>query len=55
MKQDIQPTRDLKSLSVHDLLDAREAYHMHLANMNNVIATAIDLHRIRTDDPESCG
>lgn len=53
MKQDIQPTRDFKSLSVHDLLDAREAYHVHLANMSNVIATAIGLYRIRTDDPDA--
>jgi hypothetical protein len=41
-----------RSLSVTDLLDAREAYHAHLAHMENVVATAVGLYRIRRDDPE---
>ena len=41
-----------RSLSVTDLLDAREAYHSHLAHMENVVATAVGLYRIRRDDPE---
>src|SRR5918911_1140735 len=41
-----------RSLSVSDLLDAREAYHSHLAHMENVVATAVGLYRIRRDDPE---
>jgi hypothetical protein len=42
-----------RSLSVSDLLEAREAYHSHLAHMENVVATAIGLYRIRRDDPDS--
>jgi hypothetical protein len=41
-----------RSLSVADLLDAREAYHSHLAHMQNVVATAVGLYRIRQGDPE---
>lgn len=39
------------SLSIKDLLEAREAYHVHLYNFPNVVATAIGLYRIRRDDP----
>ncbi len=38
------------SLSVRDLLDAREAYHVHLSNMAHVVATAIGRYRIRKGD-----
>lgn len=38
------------SLSVRDLLDAREAYHVHLLNMAHVVATAIGRYRIRKGD-----
>ncbi len=38
------------SLSIKDLLDAREAYHVHLMQMENVFATAIGLYRIQKDD-----
>ena len=31
-------------LSLRDLLDAREAYHVHLTRMRNVIATAVGLY-----------
>src|SRR5262245_8300475 len=41
------------SLSVRDLLDAREAYHVHLTNLENVISTAIGRYRIRRRDPDS--
>jgi hypothetical protein len=44
------PPRDFGSLSVKDLLDAREAYHLHLANLSNVVATAIGRYRIIEDD-----
>ncbi|MBO9670952.1 MAG: hypothetical protein J7485_10580 [Sphingobium sp.] len=37
------------ALSVRDLLDAREAYHVHLSNKTNVFATAIGLYLIRDD------
>lgn len=39
------------ALSIKDLLEAREAYHVHLSNFPNVVATAIGRYRIRRDDP----
>ncbi|MBM4394682.1 MAG: hypothetical protein FJ087_03215 [Deltaproteobacteria bacterium] len=44
-------SRDFHSLSVRDLLDAREAYHVHLAHLENVVATAVGRYRIHRDDP----
>jgi hypothetical protein len=44
------PRRDYASLSVHDLLDAREAYHVYLSGLRNVVATAVGRYRIRRDD-----
>jgi hypothetical protein len=44
------PKRDYSSLSVKDLLDARDAYHVHLSHLANVVATAIGRYRIRHDD-----
>jgi hypothetical protein len=41
------PKRDYSSLSVKDLLEAREAYHVHLANLENVVGTAIGRYRVR--------
>ena len=41
---------DFSSLSVRDLLDAREAYHVHLSNKAHVVATAIGRYRIRKGD-----
>jgi hypothetical protein len=41
---------DFSSLSIRDLLDAREAYHVHLAHLDTVYATAIGRYLIRTDD-----
>jgi len=35
--------RRYASLSINDLLDAREAVHVHLMQMENVFATAIGL------------
>jgi hypothetical protein len=43
-------TRRYASLSITDLLDAREASHVHLTQMENVFATAIGLYRIREGD-----
>jgi hypothetical protein len=42
--------RRYASLSITDLLEAREAYHVHLMQMENVFASAIGLYRIRRDD-----
>ena len=44
------PRRDYVSLSIKDLLDAREAYHVHLSILNNVVATAIGRYCIHEDD-----
>lgn len=38
------------SLSVKDLLYARDLYHFHLLNKSNVIGTAIGLYLIRTEE-----
>jgi hypothetical protein len=42
--------RDFSSLSIKDLLDAREAYHVHLAHLQAVYATAIGRYLIRDKD-----
>ncbi len=44
--------RRFSSLSIKDLLEAREAYHVHLAHLENVFATAIGRYLIRREDPE---
>jgi hypothetical protein len=44
------PRVDFSSLSVRDLLDARDAYHVHLSHMENVVATAIGRYLIHEDD-----
>ena len=38
------------ALSISDLLDAREQYHVHLMRHPNVVATAIGYYRIRHGD-----
>jgi hypothetical protein len=44
------PRVDFTSLSLRDLLDARDAYHVHLSHMENVVATAIGRYLIHQDD-----
>jgi hypothetical protein len=44
------PRRDYVSLSVKDLLDAREAYHIYLSSLKNVCATAIGRYLIHEKD-----
>jgi hypothetical protein len=39
------------SLSLRDLLDARDQYHVHLLNKRNVVGTAVGLYLIRRTDP----
>src|SRR5689334_1575426 len=39
------------SLSLKDLLEARDLFHYHLMNKKNVVATAVGLYRIRKSDP----
>lgn len=44
------PRRDYASLSIKDLLDAREAYHAYLSTLDNVVATAVGRYLIRWND-----
>ena len=44
------PPRDFSSLSIRDLLDARDAYHVHLSSLENVSATAIGRFLIHKED-----
>jgi hypothetical protein len=37
-------------LSLRDLLDARDQYHIHLMRYPNVVATAVGYYRIRKED-----
>src|SRR3954469_978821 len=39
------------SLSVRDLLDARNQFHVHMLNKRNVVGTAVGLYLIRHSDP----
>lgn len=43
-------TSDLHALSVKDLLEARDAYHVFLTRKQNVVGTAIGYYRIRRND-----
>jgi hypothetical protein len=50
----ISPFRGSKAfpaLSVRDLLDAREGYHVHLTRLPNVVATAVGRYRRSREDP----
>src|SRR5262245_25202386 len=44
------PRREFASLSLSDLLDARDAYHVHLSHLENVVATAVGRYLIRDGD-----
>jgi hypothetical protein len=50
MMKQFPPQRDYSSLSVRDLIEARDAYHLHLSHLANVTATAIGRYRIHQDD-----
>jgi hypothetical protein len=39
------------SLSLYDLVEARDLFHVHLMNKKNVVATAVGRYRIRRDEP----
>jgi len=43
--------KDFNLLSLKDLLEARDFYHVHLMHKRNVVATAIGRYLIRKDDP----
>jgi len=42
---------NFNSLSIKDLVEARDLFHVHLINKKNVIATAVSRYRIRKTDP----
>ncbi len=44
------PPRDFSSLSIRDLLDARETYHVPFSNIETVVGTAIGRYRIHEKD-----
>src|SRR5438105_9962591 len=48
----LTPKRDFSSLSVQDLLQARDAYHVHLAHLANVVGTAVGRFRVRIEDAD---
>lgn len=52
-----KPGNAYDSLDLRDLLDARDAYHLHLMNHPHVVASAVGKYRIRTADswPEADG
>ncbi len=47
----IETTFNFNQLSLKDLIEARDTFHLHLMNKKNVIATAIGKYRIRKNDP----
>ncbi len=44
---------DFHSLGIHDLLDARDQFHVHLAHKPNVFSTAIGRYLVRNSDPDA--
>lgn len=51
MKSVLAASSNFKSLSIKDLLYARDLYHYHLISKENVVGTAVGLYLIRNDDP----
>jgi hypothetical protein len=50
MKNLIERRTPFNNLSVTDLLEARDLFHVHLMSKNNVVGTAIGRYRIREED-----
>ena len=44
---------DFSSLTLEDLLEARDNFHVHLANMDHVVGTAVGKYLIRKIDPDA--
>jgi hypothetical protein len=44
-------SHDFDALSLKDLLEARDAFHIHLMTKQNVVGTAVGRYLIRSDDP----
>ena len=49
----LETQTNYQSLSIKDLLEARDLYHYHLMHKKNVIGTAIGLYLIRDSEPET--
>ena len=52
MTDNIEQRTHFNNLSVKDLLEARDLFHVHLMNKANVIGTAIGRYRVRNEDVE---
>jgi hypothetical protein len=50
IKHTYKSSDNFSHLSLRDLLDARDQYHVHLMRRSNVVATAIGRYRIRVND-----
>jgi hypothetical protein len=50
MKNLIERRTSFNNLSVQDLLEARDLFHVHLMSKTNVVGTAIGRYRIREED-----
>jgi len=46
----LSPDKDFNMLSLRDLLEARDLFHIHLMHKANVVATAVGRYLIRTAD-----
>ncbi len=57
MTQDNDASFDFASLSLRDLIEARDLYHFHLMSKANVIGTAVGLYLVRKEQdwPHSVG
>lgn len=47
----LSPAKNFSALSLQDLLRARDLFHVHLMNKQNVVATAVGRYLIRKTDP----
>lgn len=45
--------RSVRSLSLRDVLDARDAYHVHLLNLPHVVSTAVGRYLKRREEPQT--
>jgi hypothetical protein len=50
-KDYLSADKNFNMLSLHDLLEARDLYHVHLLHKKNVVATALGRYLIRKDEP----
>lgn len=50
MLKQFPPPRDYSALSLQDLLDARDAFHVHFSHLSNVVGTAVGRYLINEKD-----